>query len=104
VRMGDWQTESLRRQGADVDIGRTAVDLFDEAGMRIVETGTLQRRVEPLYGTEQESEWAVLESDLTGLVPEHEIRILKHMDYEAWRNGTRETYVPTYFVWGQVAE
>jgi ubiquinone/menaquinone biosynthesis C-methylase UbiE len=104
ARTGGWQTESLRRQGADVGIGPVVADLFDRAGMRVVEAGTLQRRVEVLSEAEHESEWAVLESDLTGLVPEDYIRRMKHLDYEAWSNGTRETYVPTYFVWGQVSE
>ena len=102
VRLGEWQTESLRRQGADPGLGARLADLFFRAGINIIETGTIQNAIqEPSLG-EWETEWAVIESDLSGAIPREEIQKMKKLDQQARRNGERVLQVPTYFVWGQV--
>ena len=100
--LGRWQAEALRRQGADPDLGRRLADLFRRAGIPPVETGTLQERGErrPAPG-EREQEWAVLDSDLAGLVPEADLQRLKRLDEAAWAAGERRLYVPTHFAWGR---
>jgi SAM-dependent methyltransferase len=101
--LGRWQSESLRRQGANPDLGSHLANLFAQAGLKIVETGTLGgqegRRPSP---AERDLEWAVLEADLAGFVPAEEITRLKAVDERAWVHGERRLYVPTYFAYGQV--
>jgi len=101
--LGHWQAESLRRQGADPDLGRRLAGLFAEAGIKIIETGNLRGRgTHPLKPGDWEMEWAVLEADLTGLVQASQIQKLKKLDEEAWQRGERVLYVPTYYAWGRV--
>jgi SAM-dependent methyltransferase len=119
--LGRWQAESLRRQGADPDLGQRLASLFAEAGMTVLETGSLRgspgsSEVVPVSargtgrgrGThlpkpeERELEWAVLESDLAGFVPARKLQRMKKLDEEAWQRGERVLYVPTYYAWGCV--
>ncbi len=101
--LGKWQTESLKRQGADVGLGRHLSGLFHQAGIKIIETGTIKNRgLEALNPEEWKNEWTVLESDLTGFVSAEEIQKMRLLDEEARRRGTRILNVPTYFAWGQV--
>ncbi len=101
--LGKWQTEALKRQGADIGLGERLAGLFHRAGIQIVETGAIQRRSpEAMDPGEWKNEWAVIESDLSGFVPREEIQKMKHLDEEARARGTRTLNVPTYFAWGQV--
>ena len=127
--LGRWQTESLRRQGADPGLGARLAGLFRQAGIPPIEAGTLRGspgsstgRGSPdsgissriSYGTgrgdgerppasgERDLEWAVLEADLAGIVPAQEIQRMKLLDEQAWERGERVLCVPTYFAWGQV--
>ncbi len=101
--IGQLQTEALRRQGADPGLGGRLAALFTEAGIHILETGTLRNREDaaPVRG-ERELEWAVLESDLSGIVPAGELARLRDIDARAWETGLRRLAVPTYFAWGRV--
>jgi SAM-dependent methyltransferase len=102
IQLGRWQTESLKRQGADPGFGSRLAESFFRAGIQIRETGTIQGvRQEPTPG-EWENEWTVIESDLAGMVPEEEIQKLKLIDERARKRGDRILHVPTYFAWGQV--
>ncbi len=101
--LGRWQTEALRLQGADPGLGARLADLFFRAGLRILETGSLQGRDRAALSLEEpEKEWAVLEADLGGWVPPLEIERMKILDQQAWRRGERILHVPTYFACGQV--
>jgi len=101
--LGRWQTESLQRQGADPTLGGRLAALFDQAGIRLIETGTIESQGnEAPTSSEWELEWAVLENDLRESVPVDEIQRLKRLDKRAWANGKRILHVPTYFAWGQV--
>jgi SAM-dependent methyltransferase len=100
--LGRWQTESLRRQGADPGLGRRLADLFRQAGIQPMETGIIQQGAQPAPSpAEQELEWAVLESDLAGWVPAQKFSTMKRLDEQAWQRGQRVLYVPTYFAWGK---
>jgi SAM-dependent methyltransferase len=102
IQLGQWQTESLRTQGADPGFGARLAESFFQAGIPIRETGTIQGVTKEPSRQEWENEWVVIESDLTGMVPESEIQKLKLMDGQAWkRRGARVLHVPTYFTWGQ---
>lgn len=103
AKLGKWQTESLKHQGANPNIGARLADLFNQAGIKIIETGAIQSRGnEALKPDEWENEWAVIESDLTGIVPEQDIQKMKLLDKQAWQRGERVLDIPTYFAWGQV--
>ncbi len=102
--LGRWQTEALRQQGADPGLGARLAEYFFQAGIRIVETGTMQREdAEPSH-EEWEIEWEVIESDLQGRVPAKDIQRMKGLDQAARERGDRFLYVPTYFAWGHIDE
>jgi len=102
VPLGRWQTESLRRQGADPSLGGRLGDLFSQAGIEIVETGTVQAAERAPSPAERELEWAVLESDLAGFVSGEDLQKMKSLDEGAWARGERRLHVPTYFAWGKI--
>ena len=97
--LGRWQTEALRRQGADPGLGLRLADLFHQAGIGIIETGPL--RAQPAPPADAQLEWAVLEHDLAGLVPQAELARLKSIDENARAQGQRILQVPTYFAFGR---
>ena len=109
--LGRWQTESLKHQGADPGVGKRLADLFGEADIMPIETGTLGMDSQSDTGfqwrgiiptpADRALEWTVLEADLSGLVPQDEIRRLKVVDEQAWERGERVLQVPTYFAWGK---
>jgi len=103
IPLGRWQTESLRGQGANPSLGSKLAESFFQAGIELVETGAI-REVdnEAQPSSEWELEWAVLESDLAGLVSSEEIQRFKEVDRQARERGERILRVPTYFAWGRV--
>jgi SAM-dependent methyltransferase len=102
-QLGRWQAESLLRQGAYPDLGKRLAELFDQAGIPIIETGSLHTdRLHPPTSEERELEWEVLENDLGDLVPARGFQRLKRLDERAWERNKRVLTVPTYYAWGQV--
>jgi ubiquinone/menaquinone biosynthesis C-methylase UbiE len=101
ARLGRWQTESLIRQGADPSLGARLAELFFQAGIRIIETGTIRGLENEASSDDWEIEWAVIESDLMGSVPSEDIQKMKLLDQKARSRGERVLHVPTYFAWGQ---
>jgi len=102
VQLGVWQTESLKRQGADPGLGARLAALFFQAEIKINETGTIQSVDNEPSSEEWEIEWAVIESDLAGSVPSEDIHKMKMLDQQARVRGERVLNVPTYFAWGQM--
>ena len=102
VPLGQWQTESLRKQGADPSLGARLADLFFRAGIQIIETGPIQNVSQEPSLEDWEMEWKVIESDLTGLVSREDIHEMKTLDQQARIQGERVLYVPTYFAWGRI--
>jgi len=103
--LGRWQTESLRRQGADPSLGAHLAELFQQAGIPMVETGRLgEGKAHPPTREERELEWAVLEADLRDTATPQELRRLKLLDERAWDKGERILSVPTYFAWGNIKQ
>lgn len=102
VPLGRWQAESLRRQGADPGLGARLADLFFRAGIELLETGTIQGAETDPSHTDWETEWAVIEADLAGLIPPDEVQKMKSLDQVARAGGERVLHVPTYFAWGRV--
>jgi ubiquinone/menaquinone biosynthesis C-methylase UbiE len=100
ILLGRWQTESLKRQGADPGLGARLADLFFQAGIELIETGQIQNADDDPSPREWEVEWTVIESDLSGFTPKEEIQKMKYLDRTAREHGERTLYVPTYFAWG----
>ena len=102
IPLGEWQTESLKRQGADPSFGARLANSFFEAGIKVNETGTIQGVEKEPSHDEWEIEWAVIESDLAGVVRDADIQKMKRLDQQARARGERVLHVPTYFALGQV--
>jgi SAM-dependent methyltransferase len=97
--LGDLQRESLRHQGADPFMGRKLRELFHDAGLRDVESGILGAQWSgSLSANEIDLEWAVLREDLGDKKIDH----LKRVDEEAWKQGERVLYVPTFYAVGRM--
>ncbi|HZD58047.1 MAG TPA: class I SAM-dependent methyltransferase [Anaerolineales bacterium] len=102
IALGDLQATALRDQGADPEMGRKLRGLFKNVGAKGIESGVLggQWMDSP---TEEylESEWAVLNSDLSGYLSAAEIEDLRQLDESAWARGERVLFVPTFYAWGR---
>jgi SAM-dependent methyltransferase len=99
--LGAWQTESLRRQGADPGLGARLADLFFEAGIEVRETGAIQSAASEPNPEGWEIEWAVIQSDLRGFIRDEEVQQMKRLDRQARARGERKLHVPTHFAWGR---
>lgn len=103
-QLGEWQKESLKRQGANMSFGSQLAETFFQAGIKIHETGAIQSVEKNPTAEEREMEWAVIEADLADSVSADEIQKMKRIDQLAWKHGERVLHVPTYFAWGQIYE
>ncbi len=103
MALGKWQLDALKRQGADPSFGARLAESFYEAGIKLVETGPIQSQGLMRDADERRQEWAVIESDLAGLVPAQEIQRMKVLDLQAWAKNIRVLQVPTYFAWGIIS-
>jgi SAM-dependent methyltransferase len=102
--LGQWQTQSLKRQKADPLIGRKLRSLFFNAGLVEIETGVLGGEWKGIPAkSEQENELEILRSDLDGEL-EKLIRLdrLVDLDNKAWEQEYRILYIPTFYAWGRV--
>ena len=99
--LGEWQTEALRRQGANPSFGARLAETFYEAGIKLIETGPIQGGAVVRSVEDWENEWAVIEADLDGIVSGEEIQKMKVLDEVARKDGKRTLHVPTYFAWGK---
>ncbi len=98
--LGEWQTESLRRQGANPSFGATLAETFYQAGIKLIETGPIQGDAVMRSLQDWKNEWAVIEADLEGIVTGEEIQKMKRLDETARKQGERTLHVPTFFAWG----
>ena len=102
IPLGKWQADSLRRQGANPNFGARLAESFFQAGIEIVETGTIQSVGNEASLEDWEMEWAVIESDLAESVSSSDIQKMKVLDKAARKRSERVLHVPTYFAWGHV--
>lgn len=101
-KLGTWQAEALRRQGAAPERGRQLAGLFHAVGLQAVETGVLggQWQGQPDLA-EIQAEWVTLEADLAGSVPAERLDELKKINLAAWQSGARVLFVPTFYAIGK---
>jgi len=103
ARIQEIQLQSLAAQGADPRTGRKIRDYFSDAGLHSITSGVLQGYWQgPPSEEEFQSEWAVLSQDLEGYLNPREIDQLRLVDREAWQQGRRTLFVPTFYAWGRV--
>ncbi|GIV66694.1 MAG: methyltransferase domain-containing protein [Chloroflexota bacterium] len=102
--IGNFQTQSLRDQGADPLTGRKMRGWFESAGLRNVESGVMAGKWirDHQHSKELDLEWAVIREDLKNYLPEEEIDALEKADRRAWQEGTRILFVPTFYAIGFV--
>jgi hypothetical protein len=97
--LGEAQIQSLRQQGADPELGRKLSALLHDCGLIQVETGVLSGSwTQPPSREDLDIEWQVLESDLQGR--DLDLVRLRQIDEQAWAEGTRTLFVPTFYGWG----
>lgn len=103
-KLGFWQAQSLRSQGADPEMGRQLAGLMNTAGFETVEFGVLGGQWDTPSSAPSSTEWEMLLSDMGELtVSESDIKELKKIDALAWENGERVLFVPTFYAWGKKA-
>ncbi|MHC1785120.1 MAG: methyltransferase domain-containing protein [Anaerolineaceae bacterium] len=103
AELGRLQRQALQNQGADAEMGRKLAGLFSSAGLVNIQTGIVgAMRQLPDVSEDFESEWAVLESDLSGLLPAGRLAEYKTADFTARKSGERVLFVPTFYAVGRV--
>ena len=96
-----WQTEALRREGADPFIGRKLPALFTQAGLS-ANVGVIPSLWDKeALRAEFEAEWALMERTLIGIVSEDELRRYKGMDWQAIEDGQRLIFVPIFYCYNR---
>ena len=102
--IGKWQFKSLRQQGADPTLGRQLRALFSKSGLIDAEAGILGGEWSSKSElSDFESEWQVLQSDLTHDIDKSsQLTTLKKIDSNARQSGERILFVPTFYAWGRV--
>jgi len=102
VQLGSIQEAALRRQGAETRLGRRLSSLFHSTGLQQIETGVLggQWRLVPSEA-DLAQEWEMLETDLAKEFTPGELTRLRGLDTEAWTQGKRVLYVPTFYAVGK---
>jgi ubiquinone/menaquinone biosynthesis C-methylase UbiE len=99
--LGLWQSMALKRQGADPEIGRRLMAEFLKSGLQNVRAGLMGGEWKSIYNPEAfESEWKILEADLTSLVSPSRLQALRQMDKNSHQKGERILFVPTFYAFG----
>lgn len=98
-----WQTEALRREGADPFLGRKLRALFALPAVRRTEVGLIAGLWDLTdLRCEFEGEWALWERSLAGQVPPDELARAKAEGRAALEAGERLIFVPVFFALVQV--
>ena len=102
-KLGELQTQSMIRQGANPMMGRQLAELFSAAGLVDIQFGvsgfqSRSRDIPDWY----ESEWETLEHDLAPLTSLEEIKRYKESDLHARQSGSRVLWVPTFYAFGKM--
>ena len=103
--LGTLQSDALRAQGADPEMGRKLAGLFHSAGLTNIHSGVLGAEwTESQTAQGSSIEWDTLQNDLAARLTEQDLERLRRIDQAAWQRGERVLYVPTFYCWGIVPE
>ncbi len=102
--LGWKQAAALNAQGADTHAGRKLAGWLHQSGLKDIQVGLLggQWGASPPSEEELESEYEMIQSDLSSSASPGEVAKLINLDAAAWRKGERILYVPTFYGWGRV--
>jgi ubiquinone/menaquinone biosynthesis C-methylase UbiE len=101
--LGALQLRSLAEAGAQPAIGRKLRALFNQVGLKSVTSGVLGGEWHAQLDEQlAASEWETLRRDLEGWLDPVELERMKLADQDAWENGSRILFVPTFYAYGQV--
>ena len=101
--LGWKQAAALRAQGADTEAGRKLAGWLAQAGLKEIQVGLLGGQWgAPPSEEDRESEYEMIQADLSGSTSPVEVAKLLNLDAAAWRKGERILYVPTFYGWGKV--
>lgn len=101
--IGNLQTDSLAKQGANPFMGRQLSSLFHSIGLESIEIGILGARWSGSTGKiDIESEWTTIRSDLSEKFNDDEYNQFRQRDWDAWQTGKRIVFVPTFYAYGCV--
>jgi len=99
-RLGKNQTQSLQDQGVDIQMGRKLTGLFHDIGLIDVQSGILGAQWSS-PDTKDPTEWQMLKWDLDGVLGEDEFSKYKQLNHQAWIEGKRVLFVPTFYAIGK---
>lgn len=103
AKLGELQTQSLIKQGANPNIGKDLKPLFNNLGLSGIESGILNQDNTGDFSKDTwESEWLVLTHDLNNLSELFQLEEFKKIDLEAWISGKRKLFIPTHYAIGTV--
>ncbi len=103
-QLGRWQGEALASLGANPTVGRKLRSLFTQARLTQIQVGVLGGEwTADLNDDALQSEWETLTADLVDTISDEVLQHLQRIDAQAWREGTRILYVPTFYACGRVA-
>ena len=103
VEVGRLQTEGLQNQGADPLCGRKLRAYFQAAGLADIQAGVMGGNwSDGMASSGLEQEWATLRNDLAGRIDPQRLSALQSLDLQAWQDGVRILYVPTFYASGRV--
>jgi SAM-dependent methyltransferase len=101
--LGRWQTEALRREGADPYLGRKLRGLFTQPAVRRVDVGIIAGLWDPgTLRAEFDAEWALWERSLAPFVPSAELARVKAADLAAIETGVRLVFMPIFYAFVEV--
>ena len=96
--LAGWQSQALRREGADPELGRKLRGLFAQPGVRHAELGLIPGLWDlATLRAQFDAEWSLWERSLTGLVPTAELARVKAVDLAAIQAGERMVFMPVFY-------
>lgn len=100
--LGDAQTRSLIDQGVNSITGRSLPSFFSDSGFTEIQYGLSGFQI-PVQELNQdwESEWKMLQHDLTGIFPVEQLDQYKSEDRENRLSGSRVSWIPTFYTIGK---
>jgi ubiquinone/menaquinone biosynthesis C-methylase UbiE len=101
-KIGDMQSRSLHRQGANPNIGRKLPGFFSKAGFQDVQFGISGfQKPACIISGEKSSEWKILEKDLEIFPSWNQTKEFRILDEIASEKGERVSWVPTFYTFGR---
>lgn len=96
--LGRWQSDALRRDGADPCVGRKLRGVFALPGVRRMDVGVIPGLWDPAtLRSEFDAEWMLWERSLADFVPPDELAQVKAADQAAIEAGERLAFVPIFY-------